>query len=324
MKAMILSALMSYLMIEMDNRSIDYIQFDGFQKSMFPTMAYISHDGDEAVRKHVMINVLLRHKKAPLHPEAALNMYLVSNAHKGHKKKVIEDCLSLITLCDDFWIMSPQPIRDADDFLHFLPEGVISEALWWMQYTKKPVQIFNMQKDENYAGFSFDTNTPVPFMMKETTATIIRLLQKNNLSAIAKFLQNKPQDLRPTAYILLMNISELKNIGWIKDDIYNSQRVPVFPYDQISEFQKDMANMDDKTYRIFRITYALKAQELWIYGLSQTLDLREFSDDSLKDLSLILRVRPDIRIIYKSLYETTIPKYSKKWSITEREKRELK
>ena len=314
---------MSYLMTEMGNRSVDCTQFDMVPKSMFPSVAYISHDGDEALRKHVMINVLLQQGKAPLHPEAALNMYLVSNAHEGQKKKVIEDCLSLIKLCDDFWIMSPRPIKNSDDFLNFLPEGVISEALWWMQQTKKPVQIFNMQKDKNYKGFSLKTNAPVPFMMEGPLDTIISLLQKNSLGAIAKFLQNKPQDLRPTAYVLLMNIAELKNMGWVKDDLYRSQRVPLFPYDQIDALQKNMANMNEETYRIFRVSYALKAQELWIYGLSHTLDFKEFSEDSLKDLYLIVRLRPDIKIFYKSLYETTIPKYSKKWSITEREKREL-
>lgn len=276
---------------------------------ILPKVVYTSFDGDMLSHSELMKQHVLKKGLIPLNPESALGTYLVTTHYGGDKGPIIEDCLSLIKLVDQFYVMSTL-LPKGEHEIRKLPEGVIAEVLYWISTTGKPVNYVDISR---YADETEITHSN----------ELLDKLDDKQKAGIKKAV-NATQGLRPVVY-LMSGEMHAKHSDWMRKDAYNNARVPLCPYTLINFSTLQSAYPNDLVRQIVcRAALASRADEVRIYGPLEEgeFDLPKLPDDALAELYAILLLQPKKNIVYKSFADIGVPKYAnrKKWAITDFER----
>jgi len=274
-----------------------------------PEVVYTSFDGDMLSHSELMKQHVLKKGLVPLNPESALGTYLVTNHYEGDKGPIIEDCLSLIGLVDQFYVMSTL-LPEGEHEIKKLPEGVIAEVLYWASTKGKPV---------NYVDISHYTDEAEIDHSNE----LLDKLDVKQKAGIKKAV-DATRKLRPVAY-LMSGEMHAKHSDWMRKDAYNNALVPLCPYTLINFSTLQSAHPDDHVRQIVcRAALAYRADEVRVYGPLEEGDfeLSKLPVDALTELYVILLLQPKKSLVYKSFANIGVPKYAnrKKWAITDFER----
>ncbi len=273
-----------------------------------PPVAYTSFDGDMWSHSELMKQYVLRNGAVPLHPEAALGTYLVTNHYKGDKGPIIDDCLSLINAVDEFYVMSTvMPEKETD--IRELPEGVLAEVVYWTARRNKKIKYIDIS---TYADKKDYEHSP---KIIDNLATA----QQDGIRAAT----SKNRKLRKIAY-LLSGESHAKHTDWMRQDAYDNELVPLSPYTLLNYGTLQIAYPNDYFMQIkCRMALAIRADVVNVYGIQpeQDFELIKLPDDTLCELYVIMRLKPETHVNYKYFGDVGVPKYTdrKKWVITEYE-----
>lgn len=274
-----------------------------------PEVVYTLFDGDHLSHSELMKQFVLKRGLVPLNPEAALGTYLVVNHYRGNKIPIIENCFSLLTKCEYFWIMS-DVVPDPDGkFIELLPEGVIAEMIYWMRNIDKKITIVDIKKYRKANDFLY-TPCLENFLKPEQKRGIEDIILKPNL--------------RKSVY-LAAGEKHAKHSDWMRKIAYTNNTIPLCPYTLINLSTLTLAFKNDFVKKLLsRVSIALRAEEFWIFSSFEDgeLLLEKLEDDLLLELFLTLKLRPNTKVFHLYFGEAGVPKYKNrgKWAITEFER----
>jgi len=274
-----------------------------------PLVAYTSFDGDFLSHSELMKQYVLRKGKTPLNPESALGTYLVTNHYKGVKKFIIEDCLSLIDIVDEFYVMSSKIPKSVREIKH-LPEGVIAEIYYWILSRERPiffVDIGNLKTEEELL----------------LNKKLIRYLKPTQINGIKDVANLNLVNRRDLVYLLSGEV-HAKHADWMRKDAFNNKKVPLSPYTLLNHSSLYLNSDLLRINLLHRASLAIKTKEVYLYSQfpDEMFKLKNLPEDALLELYLILKFRANIKVFHKFFGEIKIPKYTNraKWAITDHER----
>lgn len=280
------------------------------KKSSIPRLIYTSFNGDDLSYSEPMKQYVLKKGFVPLNPESALGTYLVSNHHEGSKLQIIQDCISLLRQCDEFWIVTKGLDKESSR-LHNLPEGVIAESIYWLYNKKTPIAIVDIILNKR-------THTLRPDHISKIK------LKKEQEKGIQDILSLKKYHLRKTIY-LLAGDKHTKHSDWMRKAAFNNNLVPLCPHTILNDGSLYMAFGSNFQKGILaRISLGINADCHWLFGPqgADAFSVNDLETDVLIDLYLFAKFNKNIRWYYGSFAEIGVPKYRnrRKWAITDFEK----
>lgn len=287
------------------------VALDNIQSSDIPKVVYTSFDGDLLSYSEIMKQLALQRNLTPLNPESALGTYLVVNHYNGNKVEIIKDCMSLLSRCDCFWIISNTSAVSAGDLLMQLPEGVAIETFYWMRHVKPTVSVLNLSNSNDLYSITYNRN-------------LEKLFQGDFMVNIRSFVNRRKKRLRKVAY-LLAGEKHSKHADWMRKMAYMNKAVPLCPYTLINLGTLTLAYENDPIKRVLaRLSMSCIVDEIWIFSPFPDVVLNKFETDLLIELYLTLKFYPLKRQKYISFSEAGVPKYinRQKWAITTRERSE--
>lgn len=274
-----------------------------------PRVVYTSFDGDLLSHSELMKQYTLGRGCAPLNPESALGTYIVTNHFEGNKEPIIEDCMSLIDACQEFYVITKDVPAKKEDVKN-LPEGVIAEVWYWTRNHRKPITFVDASDYVSATEVLYDKNMPTYLNDKQRVG-------------IAKT-TNAKKKLRPIAYLLAGEI-HAKHSDWMRMDAYRGARVPLCPYTLLNRSSLQLSCGNDFLKQLLsRVALIRRADEIYIYSPyeDEKFTLSKLPEDALFELFLTLRLGPKKPVIHKYFGEVGVPKYTNraKWAITEQER----
>lgn len=282
---------------------------DNLQPSDIPKVVYTSFDGDLLSYSEIMKQLVLRRNLTPLNPESALGTYLVVNHYKGNKVEIIRDCISLLSRCDHFWVISNLNVVKAKNLLMQLPEGVVIEAMYWMKYIKPKISVLDLNDSRRLTSITYNSDFENFFL-------------NDQWINIGTFVKRKAKQLKRAVY-LLAGEKHSKHADWMRKTAYVNKAVPLCPYTLINMGTLTLAYRDNPLKRMLaRISMSCIADEVWIFSPFSDVVLDKFETDLLIELYITLRFYPSKSQKHISFSEAEVPKYvnKQKWSITTRER----
>jgi hypothetical protein len=274
-----------------------------------PTIAYTSYDGDNYSHHELIKQYCLRKQVVPLHPGSALGMYIATMHHKGRKQPIVEDCISLIDMADEFYVMVDD-VPSSEQSIRALPEGIIAELLYWTSKRALPVTYV-------------DVSTYALTKQRQHDMTLMHDLHEKQQQGIADILASC-SDLRPVTY-MLSGEKYGKYTDWMMKDAMERKRVPLPPYAIISHGTLELATPgDEQAHLLSRLALGVRASDISLYGTVPPADfsLESLPIDALEELFCILSRKPDTAVSYTYFGAIGVPKYvdRDKWAITSLEK----
>jgi len=281
--------------------------------SDIPAIAYTSFDGDLLPQSELMKQLVLRHGLVPLNPESALGTYLVTNHYEGAKLPIILDCLSLVSICDEFWIMLSAAPSSLQEIMAGAPEGVLAELLFWTEKIEKRVRVAELSSGGMVQDFTYCPG-------------IDRHLSPERRGGIERAIATPPESLHKPAFLATAE-RYAKYCDWMRQEAYLRARVPVCPHTLTNASTLTLAFGED-SYRkaLARASFALRCDEVWLFSPFPNPELAVEKGDLalLSDIFVTLLIQPDKRIIHKCFGDVGVPKYldRRKWTLTAYERAE--
>lgn len=271
-------------------------------------LVYTSFDGDDMRYIQDMERFCLKDNLIPINPESALGYYVSTVTHGNKKVPVMEDCIALSLLCENFYVFNYKN--------HELPEGVIAEMIYWGNIKKSSIKI--VEYNDDYSGFN-------PCSKKD-----LGLKQLNCLELDADYTESMKKklflkmDKQNSVYsYIVANFNNFKHLDWIRAYCYKNKICPISPqnilqYTLYSNFYKN--NLE---YISGRLKLLEKSDTLLFF--TNTSNLRKEIDrlDIYSKVELLYwyenKDRSKINVI--DWANINVPKYkNKNWAITENER----
>lgn len=268
-------------------------------------IVYTSFDGDDMIHIDHMRELAIKNGYISINPEHALGYYLSTTTMNNKKREVMKDCLSLVMMCDDFWIFNRNNNLDLDK----LSEGIITEMLLWIKVKNNIFNICNISelikslRDKDFKKDEIFLNKK---KLKER-------INSRSFSELSYFLKSVYKDLRPVVFIDMPD-KDLKYADWARKKAFNSNKVPLIPQHVITSSVYKIHNIYDEYYND-SLKLANKAAEIWgIYSNKKELEIMKKKYYHKENISFI------------STKELKIPKYNnaERWCLTSKEKKTIK
>lgn len=275
-----------------------------------PTV-YTSFDGDQMIYIDCMRKLAIRNGLIPINPEHALGYYLSTRAHGDSKAEVMKDCLSLVTVSDEFWVFT----ENENAPLETLSEGILIEILLWIRQKSQVIKFFSIAKTVLSLGYGHKKSAEREYHGKARTVQEIDL--KKALSAryfeeISTFLEKASSVLRPVIFIDIRN-EDFKYADWARYKAYQVGKIPIVPQYLIPEFVYALHGTQEEYPESIEKLKEVSSGIWAIYESQERLDaLREMYKEHHRMVTFI------------PIKDLNVPKYAnpRNWSITTKELQE--
>lgn len=273
-----------------------------------PTV-YTSFDGDHMVFIDCMREFAVKNGFVPINPEHALGYYLSTRAHADSKSEVMKDCLSLVTIADEFWVFT----HGVQNPLAALSEGVLIEMLHWIRKKKSAVNFFDISNMMRNLSRNDSGTLRQDSIRSIQEKDFSDALSERSLCEIADFQRMVSDTLRPVVYIDIRN-EDFKYVDWVRQRAYQTGFVPIVPQHLMPEHVYLAHNIHTEYNEDLE---GLKCAYSCIWAIYE-------SQERLEKLSHIYGESQQ-KVTFISIRDLGVPKYAnpRKWSITTKELKEV-
>lgn len=293
-------------------------------------LVYTSFNGDYIGCIDNMVYDAVRSGYVPINSEFALGYYLSTVSFNNSKIETMLACISLVLLCDEFWIY----IDDQDD-IYDLPEGVIAEIYAWSKFKdcKSKVKIRENKRYVNILnGITTihkekveSINKLKPVVNQIEVSQLLCGLDKYVINDIENRLISRVERYKMRCRYISFDFRDEKYKDWARKYCYNTSSVALIANTLINPFIIDLvtdAEYYDK-YLFLRTQILKKCDDIVFFFKPSDLenDHLYLTIDVINDLYFCLI--NGIKFVIKSWKDIKVPKYcNRDWAITDKEREE--
>lgn len=292
-------------------------------------LVYTSFNGDYIGYIENMVYDALRSGYVPINPECALDYYLSTVSFNNSKVKTMLACISLVLLCDEFWVY----IDDQDD-IYDLPEGVIAEMYAWYKLKDRESKVI-IRESKKYVHMLNGVASVrgervrsikeiVPTINQIEVSKFINGIDKGIINNIKDTLIDKFETSRMKCKYISYDFRDEKHKDWARKFCYDNSEVALIANSLINPFIIDLASDDDyyEKYLFLRTQILKKSDEVVFFFKPADLksDKLNLTIDVINDLYFCLT--NNIKFSFMSWQDVGVPKYCNvNWAITEKERK---
>jgi len=294
-----------------------------------PKLVYTSFDGDYIGYIEQMVYNAVKNNYVPINPECALGYYLSTVCFDNSKIETMIACISLVLMCDEFWLY----IDDLNE-MYDLPEGVVAEMVAWHKFKKRNDLIKVMENRRKYINIVKGMTTVrqgKAMSIKSSTlqtsqidaAHLLNKIDKSFMKDINDRLISQIEIRKMKCRYVSFDFRDEKHKDWARKYCYDNSAVALIANTLINPFIVDVVSevYYYDHYLSIRTAILNKCNDAVLFFKPHDLqkDSVSLTIDVVSDLYYC--VKNNIKFEILSWNDVGVPKFcDKDWAVTKKER----